>query len=103
MRTQSYPSDINDAQWALIEPYLPVSSGGRPRTTDLRDVVDAILYIRRTDCQWRYLPQDFPPKRNVLRYFEERRDKRTPGANPHAPPRQGPTAAKPYAPPGPAR
>ena len=63
MRTQSYPSDISDAQWALIEPYIPpVHPGGRPRKTDLRDVVDAILYILRTGCQWRYLPQDFPPK-----------------------------------------
>ena len=71
MRTQSYPSDITDAQWALIEPYLPVYPGGRPRKTDLRDVVDAVLYILRTGCQWRYLPKDFPPKSTVWRYFDE--------------------------------
>jgi transposase len=69
MRTQQYPSDVTDAQWALIEPHLPVSTGGRPRTTDLRDVVDAIFYILRTGCQWRYLPKDFPPKSTVWRYF----------------------------------
>ena len=65
-----YPSDINDAQWALIEPHLPPApTGGRPRSTDMRDVLDAILYILRTGCQWRYLPKDFPPKSTVWRYF----------------------------------
>jgi putative transposase len=71
MRTQSYPGDLTDAQWALIEPLLPVYPGGRPRKTDLRDVVDAIFYILRTGCQWRYLPKDFPPKSTVWRYFDE--------------------------------
>jgi transposase len=70
MRTQTYPSDITDAQWALIAPHLPVSAGGRPRTTDPRDVVDAIFYLLRTGCQWRYLPKDFPPKSTVWRYFD---------------------------------
>jgi len=70
MRTQSYPSDVTDAQWALIEPHLPVYPGGRPRKTDLRDVVDAVFYILRTGCQWRYLPKDFPPKSTVWRYFD---------------------------------
>ena len=71
MRSQSYPSDITDEQWALIEPQIPVYPGGRPRTTDLRDVVDAILYLLRTGCQWRYLPKDFPPRSTVWRYFDE--------------------------------
>ena len=71
MRSQSYPSDITDEQWALIEPHIPVYPGGRPRETDLRDVVDAILYVLRTGCQWRYLPRDFPPKSTVWRYFDE--------------------------------
>src|SRR5438105_10196271 len=77
MRTQSYPSDLTDAQWALIERHLPVYPGGRPRKTDLRDVVDAIFYILRTGCQWRYLPKDFPPKSTVWRYFDEWRYNRT--------------------------
>ena len=72
MRTHHYPSDISDAQWALIEPHIPpVHPGGRPRKTDLRDVVDAIFYILRTGCQWRYLPKDFPPKSTVWRYFDQ--------------------------------
>ena len=71
MRTQTYPSDITDEQWRLIEPHLPVYPGGRPRTTDLRDVVDAVFYVLRTGCQWRYLPKDFPPKSTAWRYFDE--------------------------------
>ena len=71
MRTQTYPSDVSDPQWSLIEPHIPVYPGGRPRQTNLRDVVDAILYILRTGCQWRYLPKDFPPKSTVWRYFDE--------------------------------
>jgi len=71
MRTQSYPSDITDEQWALIEPHIPVYPGGRPRKTALRDVVDAIFYVLRTGCQWRYLPKDFPPKSTVWKYFDE--------------------------------
>jgi transposase len=71
MRTQSYPSDVTDAQWDLIELDIPVYPGGRPRKTNLRDVVDAIFYVLRTGCQWRYLPKDFPPKSTVWRYFDE--------------------------------
>src|SRR5918997_3078480 len=71
MRTHRYPSDVTDAQWALVEPLIPTYPGGRPRTTDLRDVVDAVLYLLRTGCQWRYLPKDFPPKSTVWRYFDE--------------------------------
>src|SRR5436853_147827 len=71
MRTQSYPSDLSDAQWSLIEPRLPVYPGGRPRKTNLRDVVDAIFYLLRTGCQWKYLPKDFPPKSTVWGYFNE--------------------------------
>ena len=76
MRTHHYPSDITDEQWALIEPHIPpVHPGGRPRKTDVRDLLDAVLYILRTGCQWRYLPVDFPPKSTVWRYFDQwRRD-----------------------------
>ena len=74
MRTHHYPSDVTDAQWVLIKPHIPpIRPGGRPRKTDLRDVVDAIFYILRTGCQWRYLPKDFPPKSTVWRYFDQRR------------------------------
>lgn len=72
MRTPTYPSDLSDAQWALIKPVLPPAKpGGRPRKTNLRDVVDAIFYILKTGCQWAYLPQDFPPKSTVWEYFDQ--------------------------------
>jgi transposase len=71
MRANKYPSDVTDEQWRLIESLIPVYPGGRPRKTDLRDVVDAVFYILRTGCQWRYLPKDFPPKSTVWRYFDE--------------------------------
>jgi len=77
MRTHYYPSDVTDAQWALIEPHIPVSTSGRPRKTDLRDVVNAVFYILRTGCQWRYLPIDFPPKSTVWRYFDDWRSNGT--------------------------
>jgi putative transposase len=70
MRTQRYPSDLTDEQWALVEPLIPVYPGGRPRKTLMRDVLDAIFYILRTGCQWRYLPKDFPPKSTVWGYFD---------------------------------
>jgi putative transposase len=71
MRTQQYPSDLTDAQWSLVQPSIPVYPGGRPRKTSMRDVVDAIFYILRSGCQWRYLPKDFPPKSTVWGYFNE--------------------------------
>jgi putative transposase len=71
MRAHHYPSDVTDEHWVLIEPHIPVYPGGRPRKTDTRDVLDAIFYILRTGCQWRYLPVDFPPKSTAWRYFDE--------------------------------
>jgi putative transposase len=71
MEMHHYPSDLTDEQWSLIEPHIPAAPpGGRPRKTNIRDVVDAILYILRTGCQWRYLPGDLPPKSTVWRYFD---------------------------------
>jgi transposase len=58
---QRYAGDLTDAEWAMIEPHMPVAKPlGRPRDTDLRAVVKAILYMARTSCQWRLLPKDFP-------------------------------------------
>jgi putative transposase len=72
MRLHHYPSDLTDDQWALLEPHLPPEpGGGRPRKTDPREVINAIFYITRTGCQWRYLPKDFPPKSTVWRYFDQ--------------------------------
>ena len=70
-----YPSDLTDKEWALIEPLLPPSkSGGRPRSTDLRDVMDAILYVASSGCQWRMLPKEFPPLSTVHHYFYDWRN-----------------------------
>lgn len=77
MRTHHYPSDVTDEQWALIEPLIPVYPGGRPRKTDVRDVLDAVFYILRTGCQWRYIPEDFPPRSTTWRYFDEWRSNGT--------------------------
>src|SRR5215831_7034353 len=71
MRAIKYPSDLTDEQWALVKELIPVCPGGRPRKTSMRDVLDAIFYLVRTGCQWRYLPKDFPPKSTVWRYFDE--------------------------------
>ena len=71
MRTQPYPSDLTDGQWALVKPLIPVYPGGRPRKTSMRDVLDAIFYVLRTGCQWRFLPTNFPPKSTVWGYFNE--------------------------------
>ena len=70
-----YPSDLTDREWALLEPLLPPAKrGGRPRTTDLRAVTDAMLYISISGCQWRMLPKDFPPVSTVRGYFYAWRD-----------------------------
>jgi len=67
---QRYASDMADAEWALIGPRLPPAKRlGRPRRTDLREVVNAILYMARTGCQWRQLPKGFPARSTVQRYF----------------------------------
>jgi transposase len=66
---------LTDREWALIEPFMPkVKKTGGPRTTELRDVVDALLYIAWTGCQWRALPDRFPPVSTVQRYFYAWRD-----------------------------
>ena len=73
---QRYASDLTDAEWAVIEPHMPAPKPlGRPRGTDLRAVVDAILYMARTGCQWRLLPKDFPPFTTVQGYFYDWRDR----------------------------
>jgi transposase len=65
-----YASDVTDAEFALIEPLLPLPrSGGRPRTTALREVLNAVLYLLRTGCPWRMLPREFPPRSTVYGYF----------------------------------
>ncbi len=72
---ERYPSDMTDAEWDLISPLLPPARpGGRPRTTNLRDVMDAILYMASSGCQWRMLPKGFPPLSTVQHYFYDWRN-----------------------------
>ena len=75
MSKPRYPSDLTDPQWALIEPcFGPPSPTGRPWAHDTREIVNAILYQSRTGCQWRYLPNDLPPRSTVHEWFVRWRD-----------------------------
>lgn len=72
---RSYPSDLTDAQWAILEPLIPAAKfGGRPRAVDMREILNAMLYINRSGCQWDMLPHDLPPKSSVYVYFANWRD-----------------------------
>jgi transposase len=65
-----YPSDLTDAEWALVEPFIPPAKrGGRQRTVEVRAVLNGILYVLATGCQWRALPKDLPPKSTVHDYL----------------------------------
>lgn len=65
-----YPSDLTDAEWSELEPLIPPAKrGGRRRSVDLREVVNGILYVLSTGCQWRALPKDLPPRSTVNEYF----------------------------------
>ena len=68
--TPAYPTRLSDAQWAILAVYFAADSPlGRPRKTNLRAVVEAILYVLRAGCPWRMLPSDFPPWQTVYGYF----------------------------------
>ncbi len=70
MERSPYPSDVTDGQWRLIAPSIPPPKpGGRPREANVREVVNAILYVVRTGCSWRQLPHDFPPWQTVYYYY----------------------------------
>ncbi len=65
-----YESDLTDEEWKIVEPLLPAGKfGGRPRTTNIREVLNAVFYLLRTGCAWRLLPHDFPPAGTVYDYF----------------------------------
>ena len=75
---KAYPTDLSNEQWALIEPLIPPAKpGGRPREVDLREVLNSILYLHRTGCQWEMLPHDLLPKSTVYEYFALWRDDST--------------------------
>ena len=68
--TSGFDTDLNDAQWAIVAPLLPAAKpGGRPRTTCMRGVLEGVLYLLRTGCQWRLLPRCFPPWSTVHHYL----------------------------------
>lgn len=68
-RKKRYPSNLSEAAWRCLKPLLPVSAVGRPRLVSLRQVVNAILYVLKTGCQWRQLPREFPAWATVYYYF----------------------------------
>ena len=72
MRRRAYPSDLTDAQWALLEPQLreqDTEGPGRPPTIAWREIVNALLYLKQTGCGWHYLPHDLPARSTVHYYF----------------------------------
>lgn len=70
MERKPYPTDLSDEQWKLIAEFLPPAlPGGRPRKTDLREVVNSLLYLVRSGCQWRMIPHEFPPWKTVYNYY----------------------------------
>ena len=74
-RYARYPSDLTDNEWGVVVPFVPPGrGGGRPRTTDMREVLNAILYLAEGGIAWRMLPKDFPPVSTVRRYFYQWRD-----------------------------
>jgi putative transposase len=76
MKRKPYPSDLPDAQWAKLKPLLSILHGrGAPRRVNLREIINALLYIGRTGCQWRMLPHDLPPWQTVYYYFKRWRDR----------------------------
>jgi len=70
MERTPYPSDLTDGQWALVEPHIPAAKpGGRHREVVMREIVNGMLYLSRTGCQWRAIPRDLPPWGSVAYYF----------------------------------
>jgi putative transposase len=72
MKRQAYSTDLTDVEWTLLEPVVPAPLlGGRPITWSRREIVNAILYVLRTGCQWHLLPHDFPPYKTVYDYYRQ--------------------------------
>ncbi len=70
MNRDSYPSDLTDAQWEELAPLIPPARrGGHPRTVDMREVINGILYVLRSGCTWRMMPHDLPPWSTAWGYF----------------------------------
>ena len=66
-----YPSDLTDDEWALVEHLIPPGKpGGGKRTVIIREVVNGLMYVLSTGCQWRAIPKDLPPKSTIYEYFD---------------------------------
>jgi transposase len=66
-----YPSDLTDDEWALVEPLIPPGKrGGGKRTVVMREVVNGLMYVLSTGCQWRAIPKDLPPRSTLYDYFD---------------------------------
>jgi len=66
-----YPSDLTDEEWSWVEPWIPPAKrGGRRREVDVREVLNGVMYVLSTGCQWRYIPKDLPPRSTVHEYFQ---------------------------------
>ena len=66
-----YPSDLSDAEWVLVAPLIrPAKRGGRPRSVNVREVLNGIFYVLSTGCQWEAMPKDLPPKSTVWDYLD---------------------------------
>lgn len=66
-----YPSDLSDEEWAIVEPLIPAGKrGGGKRTVVLREVVNGLMYVLSTGCQWRAVPKDLPPRSTLFGYFD---------------------------------
>jgi putative transposase len=71
MERKPYPSDLTDEQWKVIEPMIPPEKwGGRTRGVDMREVINGILYLTRTGCQWRAIPNDLPNRSTIRHYYD---------------------------------
>jgi transposase len=75
MQALRYPSDVTHQEWSVLAPLLPAAKpGGRPRSVELRQVLNGIFYLVRTGCAWRLLPHEYPPSQTVYRYCRQWRN-----------------------------
>lgn len=72
MTRKPYKTDLSDEQWLLLQPLIPPAKhGGRPRSVDMREVINAIMYVLHTGIQWEMMPHDLPPYTTVYTYFDQ--------------------------------
>ena len=92
MNRKPYPSDLTDDQWEELAPLIPLAKpGGRPRTVDMREVINGTLYVLRSGCTWRMMPHDLPPWGTVWGYFRRWRKEGCQGRRENVPPRRSKT------------